>query len=427
MLEQMIEPVQSVAFLVLLIGALVAASAVLRAGLDRTFVPSLVGFMGLGFLLRLADGRWDLLGDNGEFAFDFLAELGIITLLFRVGLESDLSGLRRQLPRASVVWICNVALSAVPGYLVMFWLLGFGMIPSLLAATALTATSIGVSVGMWRRHDTLRTRKGELLTDVAEMDDLSGVALMALLFAILPVLRASGHGGVGNGAGVGGDGGTLAAELLTTGGLLVVKFSLFVGLCYAFARYAEERLTRWFLRLGTHPELMVLVAGIGILIAGLAAWLGFSVAIGALFAGFAFSRDPEAVKIDAGFRGLFHLLAPFFFIGIGLALEAGALGSALTAGAALTAVAILGKIVGAGVPALLATGAAGATLIGVSMVPRAEITMIIVERGQQLGDWAVPAELYAAFVLVSAVTCLLAPVTLELLFRRWPDEIEDED
>ena len=59
------------------------------------------------------------------------------------------------------------------------------------------------------------------------------------------------------------------------------------------------------------------------------------------------------------------------------------------------------------------------------MVPRAEITTIIVERGQQLGDWAVPAELYAAFVLVSAVTCLLAPVALEMLFRRWPHEIKE--
>ena len=421
--QQITEPIQSLPFLVLLIGAVVVASILLRALLDRTYVPSLVGFMALGFLLRLADSRWGFLDERGEFAFEVLAELGVIVLLFRVGLESDLAGLLEQLPRASLIWIGNVALSAVPGYLVMTHVLGFGTIPSLVGATALTATSIGVSVGMWRRHDALRTRKGELLTDVAEMDDLSGVALMALLFAILPALRSGGAGGDGEAAG----GGDLWAELLSTGGIFALKLVVFAGLCFAFARYGERRITASFQKVGSPPELMVLVAGVGIAIAGIAAWLGFSVAIGALLAGLAFSRDPDAVKIDAGFRGLFHLLSPFFFIGIGLALEVEALGSGLTAGAALAAVAILGKIIGAGLPALLATGTAGATLIGVSMVPRAEITMIIVERGQQLGDWAVPAELYAAFVLVSAVTCLLAPVTLEVLFRRWPQEIEERE
>ena len=69
------------------------------------------------------------------------------------------------------------------------YLADYGQIPSLIAAVALTATSIGVSVGMWRQHDALGTPKGQVLTDVAEMDDLSGIALMALLFAIVPILR----------------------------------------------------------------------------------------------------------------------------------------------------------------------------------------------------------------------------------------------
>ena len=407
---------QSVSFLILLVGLLVAAAVIIRAFLDRTYVPALVGFMGLGFLLRLADHRWDVISHQGEYAFDVLAQLGIVVLLFRVGLESDLGGLRRQLRSASVVWIGNVALSAVPGYFLMSYVLGFERIPSLVAAVALTATSIGVSVGMWRQHDALGTRKGQLLTDVAEMDDLSGVALMALLFAVLPVLRDTGTS----------SGGGILSQLASTGAIFFLKFFAFAALCYAFARYGEERITRTFRRFGTEPELVVLVAGVGIVIAGLAAWLEFSAAVGALFAGMAFSRDPEAVKVDAGFRGLYHLLAPFFFIGIGLALEPGAFTSALGTGAALVLVAVLGKVLGAGLPALLSTGVAGATLIGVSMVPRAEITMIIMERGQQLGDWAVPSELYAAFVLVSAATCLAAPVTLEVLFRHWPRQIESQ-
>ncbi len=421
----MTNAMQSTSSPILLIGLLIAAAVAVRAFLDRTHVPALVGFIGLGFALRLADDRLGLLSEAGRYAFDVLAELGIVALLFRVGLESDLSGLRRQLGSASIVWLGNVLLTAVPGYVVMSWLLGYGTIPSLIAAVALTATSIGVSVGMWQQHDALGTPNGQLLTDVAEMDDLSGLALMVLLFAVVPILHESGAGAGRNGAGViqGGSGGRLWSELLSTGGVLLAKFIGFGALCIAFARYVEKPMTHAFGRYATRPETIIFVAGIGITIAGVSAWLGFSAAVGALFAGLAFSRDPESVKFDMGFTGLYHLFAPFFFIGIGLSLEPAAFTSALGAGAALTAVAVAGKVVGAGVPALVATGATGAALIGVSMVPRAEITMIIMERGQQLGDWAVPDELYAAFVLVSAITCLVAPVGLEVMFRRWPGKV----
>jgi Kef-type K+ transport system membrane component KefB len=80
---------------------------------------------------------------------------------------------------------------------------------------------------------------------------------------------------------------------------------------------------------GAKRELTVLVAGAGITIAGLAEWIGVSAAVGALFAGLVFSRDPEAVKIDARFGGIHVLLVPFFFVGIGLELDPSAVGDAL--------------------------------------------------------------------------------------------------
>lgn len=115
-----------------------------------------------------------------------------------------------------------------------------------------------------------------------------------------------------------------------------------------------------------------------------------------------------------------------FFVGIGLGLETDALGSALGIGTVLTVVAVVGKIIGAGLPALFMTGFSGATLIGISLVPRAEITMIVMERGRQLGDWAVPADLFAAFVAVSALTCLVAPIALQILFPRLQGRLSDE-
>lgn len=142
------------------------------------------------------------------------------------------------------------------------------------------------------------------------------------------------------------------------------------------------------------------------------------------FAGLVFSRDPEAVRFDASFDSIYELFVPFFFIGIGLKIVPNALLMGLGMGMVLLVAAIIGKLIGAGVPALLTTNLQGATLIGVSMVPRAEISTIVMERGLSLGDWAVPAQEFAAMVVVFAATSSVAPILLRSLLSRWPQKPE---
>ena len=84
----------------------------------------------------------------------------------------------------------------------------------------------------------------------------------------------------------------------------------------------------------------------------------------------------------------------------------------------LLLVGVLGKVIGAGLPALLTTGATGALLIGVSMVPRAEIAMVIGQQARQLGDWAMPPELYSGIAFVSLVTCLTTPFAVRALLKK---------
>jgi Kef-type K+ transport system membrane component KefB len=91
-------------------------------------------------------------------------------------------------------------------------------------------------------------------------------------------------------------------------------------------------------------------------------------------------------------------------------------------GGVLLVAAILGKLVGAGGSAVFTAGWSGAILIGISMVPRAEIALVIAREGQKLGDWAAPPEVYSAVVLVAAVTCALVPIAVRLLLRRWPQK-----
>jgi Kef-type K+ transport system membrane component KefB len=400
--------------LILLVGAATVAAIGIKSGLARTPVPPLVGYLLLGILIRMADDRLGFFHQGAEEVFDFLAKVGVIMLLFRIGLESDLKGLLSQLRRASLIWVGDVALSGGLGFLAAFYLLGLSLIPSLIVATAMTATSVGISVAVWERENALRSENGELLIDVAELDDISAVILMALLFALLPELRGDG----------------ISAAMLPTVGrvasIFLVKLVAFGGLCYLFSRYLEPHLTKTFQSLTVRPDMMLLVVAIGLIFAAIAGLLEFSLAIGAFFAGLVFSRDPECIKREASIDPLYDLFTPFFFIGIGLNIDPGSLFAALKMGAVLLAVAVAGKLLADGLPVWGMRGVQGAALIGVSMVPRAEISMIVMQKGLTTGRGLVPAQLFSAMVMVSAVTCIGAPLVVRSLLRRWPQSEKGE-
>lgn len=171
------------------IGVLIVVAMLMRAWLGRLGTPAIVGFILIGLGVRVLDDMFGLVSDAGTHILEFLASTGLFILLFRVGLDSNFDGLVAKLPKAAPIWVGNVALSGIPGYFVCERLLGLAPIPSLFVAIALTATSLAVSAEMWREADALDSDEGETLIDVAELDDLSGVVLMAIVLAIAPALH----------------------------------------------------------------------------------------------------------------------------------------------------------------------------------------------------------------------------------------------
>ncbi|MDJ0696903.1 cation:proton antiporter [Mastigocoleus sp. MO_188.B34] len=401
----MTESVQMLPLLVLLMGLAITIAIFAKALLGKIGIPALVAYLTVGFLLKLADTHWHLLSQEGEEIFEFLAEIGIISLLFRVGLESDLLELLNQLPKACGIFIGNVVFSGALGFITSYFLLHIPLTPSLFVAIALTATSVGVAVGVWNEENTVQSQDGKILLDVAELDDIASVVLMALLFAAASSIH--------NGHQI-----SLIKLIAKTSGIFFLKAILFAAFCLFFSRYLEKKLTRFFNQIEKPPDPMLEIVGVGFIIAAIAELLGFSVAIGAFFAGLVFSRDAEAVKIDASFGALYELFTPFFFIGIGLKVDPSAFNTGLRLGCILLIAAILGKLIGAGIPAFFATGCTGAVLIGSSMIPRAEICMIVMQRGLQLGDWAVPPNIFSAMVFVCTATSIITPVLLHFLFKQ---------
>ena len=177
------------------------------------------------------------------------------------------------------------------------------------------------------------------------MDDLAAIALMSLLLSMLPVLNGEVEA-------------NFVPVLAQTIVPFVLKVIVFGTFCLVFFRYLEQPMTRFFEKIEPAPDPMLTVAGIGFIIAALAGLLGFSVAVGAFFAGLVFSHDPDAVKLDISFSTLYEFFVPFFFLNIGLQIDPQVLTSSLSLGTVLLVVAVLGKVIGTGAPALLTVGLA---------------------------------------------------------------------
>jgi Kef-type K+ transport system membrane component KefB len=385
--------------LLITLGAMLIVNPLLSSGCRRLGIPSLVGYIGLGFVVRILEEEWRFSSPDFETTFSMLAEMGVVALLFRVGLKSHTSALLAKLPDASMLWVGDVLTNLVVGYLVARYGLSLSVESSMVIATAFSATSVGVSVAVWEELGRLQTDTGQLLLDVAELDDLSGVLLLAIVLAIIPVLHDGSNG--------------LLLEVGSTTLGVLVKLVAFITVCYLFAHFLESRFTRVSARIGGSPlALTICILGAGLTIAALAGYLGFSLAIGALFAGLAFSRDPDAVRTDGNFAHFYELLTPFFFIHIGMQMEPEAFFGSIGMGLALFVAAAFAKFAGVGGPALLRMDRPSAVTLGISMIPRAEIALVVLNQSRLVAPTVVTPTIFSAMIIVTLVSSIVAPIVL---------------
>ena len=388
-----------------MVGALVVSTFLLKAIFRKIGLPSLVGFLLLGLALGLVNGEFHLISVGGGRVLEFLANVGLIILLFRTGLEGDTKKLKEEFGPASLIWFGNFFLSGIFGFIGARYFLGLPLTPSLVIATAFTATSIAVSIGIWREAGVMNRRESNLLLNVAQMDDVSGIAALALLLALIPMI---------------GTGETLAnGAVLGELGIFAFSLTAFSVGCILFARYVEGPMTTFFESIGTQSScLMLMTAGTGVMIAAIAEGMGLSLAVGALFAGLVFSQNPDTEEIDKMLIPLYDLFVPFFFIGIGLSINPNMFISGFAVGIVLLIPAVLGKVIGGFVPALRCLGTTGALALGISLVPRAEIMLVIAESAKKMGTDIISDEIFAGLVFISAITCILTPALVNPLFKK---------
>jgi len=176
------------ASLVLGLGLIIIASILIKEILSRLKMPALVGYIIIGVVLSAVNSSYGILLNETEEIIHFLAKIGVIILLFYIGVESKLHKLLEQIWHATFIGISGIIISAALGFAAAYHLLGLSFFVSLVIGAAMVATSVGITAGIWEENNAIETDQGQLLLDIAELDDITGIIIMVLLFSIAPVI-----------------------------------------------------------------------------------------------------------------------------------------------------------------------------------------------------------------------------------------------
>lgn len=368
--------------------ALLLSTKLLGVLAQRIGQPAVVGELIAGVLL--GKSVFGLLDPTNP-VIHSLAELGVLVLLFEIGLHTDLKSLMKVGNEAIVVAIVGVALPFGFGYYAAT-ALGLATIPSIVAGAALTATSIGISARTLSDLGQLKSPEGQIVLGAAVLDDIVGLVILSVVSGLVGGTALS-LGGIALTSAIA-IGFVIAAVVL--GGLLVPP------VFRAIASIEQS---------GT---LGVVGLAFAFFLAWLAASAGSATIIGAFSAGLILHATPQRLAIEKATTQLGHFFVPIFFASVGAAVELGALADAkvLAIGGALIAVGVIGKLA-AGYSPVWFKG--NKSLIGVAMIPRGEVGLIFAQMGLHSG--ALTPHLYSAIAMMVLVTTFITPPLLAWIVR----------
>ena len=355
--------------------------------------PTIVGEILAGLLVGPA-----VLGlvEPGE-VVEVFAELGVVFLLFWVGLETRLSDLREVGPTALAVGILGVALPFAGG-VGLGAALGESTATSLFLGAALVATSVGITSAVLIELGALDRPASRTILGAAIVDDILALLLVAVA------------------AGVGAEGGVDAGGIVVTAAA-AVAFVAFVALGGTKLLQSRPALLHTP-RFSESPLLPAVLICLGL--AAFASQIGLAAIIGAFLAGMIIAETRDQHPIEEEVAPLYAFFPPFFFafIGLEVSLDALADGGTLALLAAVTFLAVVTKFAGAYLGARR-MGRAEATFVATGMVPRGEVGIIVAGIGNATGT--IDTELFAVIVGMSVLTTLMVPPVLRRLSGPAPE------
>jgi Kef-type K+ transport system membrane component KefB len=375
-----------------LLGALIAlilATRILGGIAQRLGQPAVLGELLAGVILG---GSVLGLLDPTDPAIAAFAEIGVLILLFQIGLHTDLAGLIKVGPTATMVAMVGVALPFAGGYFIAR-ALGIDVVPALVAGAALTATSVGISARVLSDLGRLDSPEGQIVLGAAVLDDIIGLVILSVVAGIVGGAEVT----------------VLSVSWITIVALGFVVVALVVG------RIAIPPIFFFLGRSRVEGTLGLIALAFAFTLAWLADAAGSALIIGAFAAGLILHPTPQVKDVEKAVTALGHLFVPIFFASVGAAVDLSALGDsrALLVGGALIVVGIVGKVA-AGFGPWWFKG--HRLMIGVAMVPRGEVGLIFAQMGLTTG--AIGADLFGALMLMVLVTTFITPPLLGRIATR---------
>jgi Kef-type K+ transport system membrane component KefB len=381
----------SVEQLLLLLAVILVAAKVLGELAERIGQPAVVGELVAGVILGPS-----LVGfiDPTLPSLHLLAEIGVVLLLFGIGLETDLKRLMSVGGAAFTVAMVGVLLPFAAGVGVAR-ALGIQLLPAIVAGAALTATSVGITARVLSDLGQLHSVEGQIVLGAAVIDDVIGLVILAVVSDLVAGNAPSAFG--------------IARTTAVAFGFLAA--TLLVG------RVIMPPLFALISRTGKEHTLATMALALAFLLAVAASELGSALIVGAFAAGLVLAPTEHAPVIERGIIRLANVFVPIFFVAVGAAVDVRTFGSpgVLVVGLALTVVAVLGKLAAGYAPVWIR---ARKTLIGVGMIPRGEVGLIFAQTGLAAG--VINAGEYSALMLMVLVTTFIAPPLLRQLITKAP-------
>lgn len=377
------------------------SAKLLSALFERMGQPGIVGQIIAGILIGPHVLNWIQPNE----LLHALSELGVIFLLFQVGLEVKSSELFQVGGTALAVAILGVIVPFFSGWLILR-AFGKSTIESVFVGTALVATSVGITAQVLASKGLLEQRASKVILAAAVIDDVLGLLALAVVTSMAE--------------------GPIKWIGIATTAVVAVTFTVLVA---TLGSHAAKRVVPRIERRFTVGEIQFDLAVVVLFaLSVLAAEVGVAAIVGAFLGGMALAESVNH-RVHTLAHGISEFLLPFFLVGIGLNLDLGAVAhrETLLLTIIIVIAAVISKLVGASLGAVH-LGREDMLRIGTGMIPRGEVGMVVAQIG--LAMHVIEKSVYAIVVFMALATTVIGPPLLNLAFRgayRSPSPVEDED
>lgn len=329
--------------------------------------------------------------------FPVLAEIGVIILLFTVGLHTKVEEIMRVGKSSLVVAVLGVIFPFIFGYLYTL-IIDHTTVESMFIAAAMIATSVGITARVFADLGIVETKAARIILGAAVIDDIIGLIVLAIVT------------GMGKG--------TLSLVKI---GLITLEAVGFIIFLIIIGRRIIYRVVPRVAKFRTKDAVFSLAILFCLFLSAVASYIDLAAIIGAFLAGMILAELNLEFNLSVKTESLYNFLVPFFFVILGTWIDLSIFTqpSLLWAALIITLFAILGKLLGCGLGALN-LGGKEALVVGFGMVPRGEVGMIIASIG--LSMKVITSDLYTVIIFMVMATTLLTPPILRKLITKKPEE-----